>query len=322
MGTLGEATDFLLRCNTPAETWTTTSNKGTCPIMSKFVDLTGRKFGELTVVRRVENHRSGQAMWLCTCSCGGEHKATSHNLTCGDVRTCGCLSRKLAAEKITRHGRYNTPAYNSWRGMKDRCTNPKHSAYARYGGRGITVCDRWLESFENFYADMGERPSKQHTLDRINNDGPYSPENCRWATWEEQANNRRNNVWIEFQGERLSAAQWRKRLGVVSDLHAVAKKYNRSIASVVAAFVAAVEDGKHATPAKVLGITTRQLQTKEEALARDRRRYAEQVAAKNARRAAEMHRRLRLDVFDKEFFEGDRLDDLLSSLDTLFDEDS
>ena len=259
------------------------------------------------------------------------HKADVECLHCGIKETRelgavkknkgGCRTCALKAVK-ERPSEAKHPLYPTWYGMVARCQNPKAQSYRNYGGRGITVCDRWLESFENFYADMGERPSPKHSIDRIDNDGPYSPENCRWATWEEQANNRRNNVWIEFQGERLSAAQWRKRLGVVSDLHAVAKKYNRSIASVVAAFVAAVEDGKHATPAKVLGITTRQLQTKEEALARDRRRYAEQVAAKNARRAAEMHRRLRLDVFDKEFFEGDRLDDLLSSLDTLFDEDS
>ena len=259
------------------------------------------------------------------------HKADVECLHCGIKETRelgavkknkgGCRACALKAVK-ERPSEAKHPLYHTWYAMVARCQNPRAQSYHNYGGRGITVCDRWLESFENFYADMGERPSPKHSIDRIDNDGPYSPENCRWATWEEQANNRRNNVWIEFQGERLSAAQWRKRLGVVSDLHAVAKKYNRSIASVVAAFVAAVEDGKHATPAKVLGITTRQLQTKEEALARDRRRYAEQVAAKNARRAAEMHRRLRLDVFDKEFFEGDRLDDLLSSLDTLFDEDS
>lgn len=261
------------------------------------------------------------------------HKADVECLHCGIKETRelgavkknkgGCRTCALKAVK-ERPSEAKHPLYPTWYGMVARCQNPKAQSYRNYGGRGITVCDRWLESFENFYADMGDRPSKQHTLDRIDNDGSYSPENCRWATWEEQANNRRNNVWIEFQGERLSAAQWSRRLGVAIDLHAVAKKYNRSIASVIAAFVAAVEGGKHATPAKVLGIKRQlcPLQTKEEALARDRRRYAEHVAAKNARRAAEMHRRLRLDVFDKEFFEGDRLDDLLSSLDTLFDEDS
>lgn len=259
------------------------------------------------------------------------HKADVECLHCGIKETRelgavkknkgGCRTCALKAVK-ERPSEAKHPLYHTWYSMVARCQNPRAQSYHNYGGRGITVCDRWLESFENFYADMGDRPTPGHSIDRINNDGPYSPENCRWATWEEQANNRRNTVWIEFQGERLSAAQWRKRLGVVSDLHAVAKKYNRSLASVVAAFVGAVEEGKHATPAKLLGITTRQLQTKEAALARGRRRYAEQVAAKNARRAAEMHRRLSLDVFDKEFFEGEQLDDLLSNLDTLFDENS
>lgn len=262
------------------------------------------------------------------------HKADVECLHCGIKETRelgavkknkgGCRACALKAVK-ERPSEAKHPLHQTWYGMVARCQNPKAQSYHNYGGRGITVCDRWLASFENFYADMGDRPSPKHSIDRIDVDGPYSPENCRWATWEEQANNKRNTVWIEFQGERLSAAQWRKRLGVVSDLHAVAKKYNRSLASVVAAFAGAVEEGKHATPAKLLGIK-RPLQNKEQnkeaALARDRRRYAEQVAAKNARRAAEMHRRLRLDVFDKEFFEGDRLDDLLSSLDTLFDEDS
>lgn len=259
------------------------------------------------------------------------HKADVECLHCGIKETRelgavkknkgGCRTCALKAVK-ERPSEAKHPLYPTWYGMVARCQNPKAQSYRNYGGRGITVCDRWLESFENFYADMGDRPSNKHSLDRIDNDGPYSPENCRWATWEEQANNRRNNVWIEFQGERLSAAQWSRRLGVAIDLHAVAKKYNRSIASVIAAFVAAVDGGKHATPAKVLGIKRplRPLQTKEEVLARDRRRYAEHVAAKNARRAAEMHRRLRLDVFDKEFFEDEQLDDLLSALDTLFDE--
>ena len=258
------------------------------------------------------------------------HKADVECLHCGIKETRelgavkknkgGCRACALKAVK-ERPSEAKPPLYRTWYGMVARCQNPKAQGYHYYGGRGITVCDRWLESFENFYADMGERPSPKHSIDRIDVDGPYSPENCRWATWEEQANNKRNTVWIEFQGERLSAAQWRKRLGVVSDLHAVAKKYNRSLASVVAAFVGAVVEGKHATPAKVLGIK-RPRQNKEAALARDRRRYAERVAAENARRAAEMHRRLRLDVFDKEFFEGEQLDDLLSNLDTLFDEDS
>jgi len=258
------------------------------------------------------------------------HKADVECLHCGIKETRelgavkknkgGCRTCALKAVK-ERPSEAKHPLHQTWYGMVARCQNPKAQSYHNYGGRGITVCDRWLASFKNFCADMGDRPSNKHSLDRIDNDGPYSPENCRWATLEEQANNKRNTVWIEFQGERLSAAQWRKRLGVVSDLHAVAKKYNRSIASVVAAFVGAVEDGKYTTPAKALGIK-RPLQNKEAALARDRRRYAEQVAAKNARRAAEMHRRLRLDVFDEEFFEGERLDSLLSSLDTLFDENS
>lgn len=242
----------------------------------------------------------------------------------GGCRQCAAKVQKQKAIN------YLHPLYSSWRNMLERCFNPTARSYKYYGSRGITVCDRWrmttptallgsMAGFENFLADMGERPSPEHTIDRIDVHGPYSPENCRWATWEEQANNRRNTVWIEFQGERLSAAQWSRRLGVAIDLHAVAKKYGRSLESVLASFVVAVEEGKHIKPAHALGVS-RQKKTKDEQLMHARRKYSEQTAAMNARRAARLHKQLALDVFDKEFFEDEQLDDLLSALDTLFDE--
>lgn len=106
-----------------------------------------------------------------------------------------------------------TPEYNSWSCMKQRCCNPRHKRYAKWGGRGITICDRWLDSFANFLADMGPKPSDKHTIDRIDNDGGYSPENCRWALPVEQSSNMRTNVRYTFKGETLTMSQWIKKLG-------------------------------------------------------------------------------------------------------------
>ena len=111
------------------------------------------------------------------------------------------------------HTNRTTPEYNVWVAIKKRCYNPTYKDFPRYGARGIRVCDRWLESFLNFLADMGRRPSSRHSLERINNDGPYAPENCRWALSVEQANNRRNNRHITFNGRTLTVAQWERALG-------------------------------------------------------------------------------------------------------------
>lgn len=212
------------------------------------------------------------------------------------------------------------PLYNTWLGIHARCKNPKSQRFSDYGGRGITVCERW-ESFSAFVDDMGDRPSSGHSVDRIDVNGHYEPSNCRWATQLEQANNRRNTVWLEFQGEKLSLTQWARRFGVVSNLRRVAKKYNRTLESVICAFVSAVEAGARTKPAAALGIT-RVTQTKDEALAKERRRAAEQTAARNAQRAARVYKHLKMDVFDPGFFEGDELDELLSDFGAmLFDED-
>ena len=161
----------------------------------------GQKFGRLTVVEyfgKPKNHH----LWKCLCECGQERTIRGTSLLCGHTISCGCFNRDV----ITHHGMTHTPAFNAWTRMIQRCTNKKRHNYSRYGGRGIYVCDRW-KSFVNFYADMGELPLGL-TLERRNNDGPYSPDNCYWATPKQQANNRHNSKPIAFNGEIHNLKDW------------------------------------------------------------------------------------------------------------------
>lgn len=183
----------------------------------KLVDITGQRFGRLAVICR--NGLIGNAVaWLCKCDCGNESKHPGIALRSGHVKSCGCLKiDTLKSGTNTKHGMGRTPTYATWSGMKTRCYNTQNDAYKSYGERGITVCDRWLESFSAFLNDMGERP-KGKSLDRINNDGPYSPENCRWATRTQQSNNTRRNVRILFNGREMTVSEWAKSLGVSREM--------------------------------------------------------------------------------------------------------
>lgn len=173
----------------------------------KFIDLTGQKFDRLTVLSRAENIR-GRGAWLCLCKCGKTKVIRANHLRRGLVSSCGC---KLKEARFIKHGKTRKgkkhPLYNTWSGIKDRCYNPNNQNYEIYGGRGITVCQRWLNNFGNFLADMGERPTPQHTVERIDNDSGYSPSNCRWATMTEQARNRRNSKMVPFQGRIVTVAE-------------------------------------------------------------------------------------------------------------------
>jgi hypothetical protein len=170
---------------------------------SRFIDIAGQKFGRLTAVRSVS--KDGRHHWLCNCDCGKQSVVSGKHIRTGHTRSCGCLYMD--------HDLTHTPEYRTWANMLSRCRNAKVPNYPQYGGRGIAVCDRWLD-FMNFYSDMGPRPSKQHSLDRIKNSGGYEPGNCRWATDLEQMRNTRYNRNLTFNGQTKCISEWAEIAGM------------------------------------------------------------------------------------------------------------
>lgn len=183
-------------------------------------DLSGRRFGRLTAVRRIGTASNRVAIWEAVCDCGNVTSTKSAYLVSGETKSCGCLKRELAvamgsSSKTHGHARdgARSSTYAIWSTMKARCMNPASADFQRYGGRGITVCARWAESFENFLQDMGERPEGK-SLDRIDGNGNYEPSNCRWATNKEQARNHSLNRIVTVDGESKCVAEWSDLSGV------------------------------------------------------------------------------------------------------------
>lgn len=177
----------------------------------------GDKFSKLTVVSFVGFNKHKQKMWDCECECGNHKIATTSALNGGFVKSCGCMweenKKAISTRVVTKHGMVDTQEYHAWNGMRQRCYNKNSPKYKNYGARGIKVCERWLHSFENFYADMGKCPNG-FSLDRIDVNDDYCPKNCRWANNITQSNNRQFNFKITFNGITETLRYWSEKTGI------------------------------------------------------------------------------------------------------------
>lgn len=186
--------------------------------MHNFIDLAGQTFNRWTVLARTAG-QSKPTMYLCRCTCGTEKNVNAGSLRRGLSKSCGCWRQEygiIAGKSTATHGCTRSPTHNSWTAMRARCrgrNNKAHRDWVGYAARGIKVCDRWMK-FENFLADMGERPSNKHSIDRIDVDGNYEPGNCRWATSSQQRNNKRNSDWLTVGAETLTLAEWANKIGI------------------------------------------------------------------------------------------------------------
>jgi hypothetical protein len=183
------------------------------------------RFGQLLVLEAAEKSPSRHKQWLCLCDCGTKKIVADNHLTRGDTRSCGCLQLSIKRVQLTTHSKRRLPEYRSWAAMKQRCLNPRNGSYMNYGGRGISICREWIDSFEQFFADMGPRPSPKHSIDRINNEGNYEPSNCRWATYGEQALHNRRTRLLEFDGRSLPMKTWSELTGI--PFRVIWKRLNR-----------------------------------------------------------------------------------------------
>lgn len=185
----------------------------------KKLNLVGLKFSRLTVLSELsERTTSGKVQFECQCDCGKIVKVIGSKLKNGWTKSCSCLQKEAVKERSVilnkTHGLSRTSIYTTYQSMIARCNNPKAESYTRYGGRGIKVCKRWMESFENFYQDMGDKPSKSHSIERISNEGDYELSNCKWATIFEQENNKSTNVVISYKGDLLTIAELSRLLNI------------------------------------------------------------------------------------------------------------
>ena len=181
----------------------------------KQLNLTGKRFGKLVVIKTAGKTKNGAYLWQCKCDCGNEIIANVGNLKNGHTKSCGCLRVDRCKTNFTKHGLEHTRLYGIWSDMRLRCYDEKNIAYHRYGGRGITICDEWKNDVKAFYDWATANGYKDSlTIDRIDNDGNYCPENCRWATVKEQASNRRSNILVTHNGKTQTMKEWANEVGI------------------------------------------------------------------------------------------------------------
>ena len=183
--------------------------------MSKVIDLTGKRFGRLVVIKRLENDKHYSACWLCKCDCGNIKSIKGNSLRRGLTVSCGCYHKETVTNRQTTHNSSKTRLFRIWQHMKARCYNPNYKFYSYYGGRGITICDEWRNDFISFQQwSLSHGYTDELTLDRINTNGNYEPDNCRWVTRKIQQNNNRRNLNFTINGETKTLAQWCEIYGV------------------------------------------------------------------------------------------------------------
>jgi hypothetical protein len=187
-----------------------------CQRKTRLEDLTGRRFGYLTVLERAENNNQGKTQWKCRCFCGNEIIVPAGDLKKPnrEYMSCGCMKWITIAKKRRTHGMSHHPAWGVWHSMKQRCLDVNHPAFHNYGGRGISVCDRWLENFENFWQDMGSTWKKGLELDRVDNNRGYEPGNCRWVERKTNNRNRRTNRVVDSPLGRMTVAELSEKTGI------------------------------------------------------------------------------------------------------------
>lgn len=213
------------------------------------IEMEGRRFGRLTVIGLADKRVNKKLHYRCRCDCGNEAVVMGVQLRIGKTRSCGCLSSEMTATRNRKHGaiqkvngkRRPSPEYTSWQQIKDRCFNRNNIGYANYGGRGITMSERWVTDFTAFLADVGPKPSRSHSIERLDNDRGYEPGNCVWATRSEQSKNRRNVRYYTYQGATLCLADWARELGM--RWHTLQARVTRSGWSIDRAVTTPVEAG-------------------------------------------------------------------------------
>lgn len=181
----------------------------------KYKDLLNQRFSRLVVVAKADTSKDGSIKWKCKCDCGGQAIARGQALRSGSTKSCGCLRRENRLSAVVVHGQSESKEYHAWQSMKRRCNNVNNPAWKDYGGRGITVSEEWMQSFDNFIKDMGVAPDNSYTLGRINNEQGYCKENCRWETRAQQAVNTRQNLFLTFEGKSLTLAEWSRVVGIL-----------------------------------------------------------------------------------------------------------
>ena len=184
--------------------------------MLSFKEIKSKKYGRLTVISEVTPKDYGyrkRRRVNCVCDCGNKVILVLNNIRIGTTKSCGCLLTEINIAKNYKHGMTLSPEYQAWRSMFKRCNDQNSENYKYYGGRGITICKRW-EKFECFYKDIGDKPTQKHSLDRIDNNGNYYKNNCKWSTPKEQTSNRRTTIFIEYKGLKLTIAEWSFKLNI------------------------------------------------------------------------------------------------------------